>query len=142
MVTAISSLTSRRSLRSASRKRYEIRRTALKFIERAFSFARSTTLFVPFLPLYMNKLILNCAQLKSFLFSNAFLCKCFAILAVVRHWSAPTNDVIVTYGVRHFYIVLCERRTRQTDLYLYVQEFIYVKNSSFHVANVSPLFYR
>jgi Reverse transcriptase (RNA-dependent DNA polymerase) len=75
LVTATSSLASRRSLRSASSQRYEIPRTVLKFGERSFSFAGPSAWNS--LPAYLHEQSdtkLFKAQLKSFLFSIAFLC--------------------------------------------------------------------
>ena len=43
LVTATSNLASRHALRSAGSQRYEVPQTALKFGERAFSFAGPTT---------------------------------------------------------------------------------------------------
>jgi len=73
LVTATADLASRRGLRSASSQRYEIPRTALKFGERAFSFAGPSAWNI--LPVEVQKQSVTKVfkrQLKSYLFARAY----------------------------------------------------------------------
>ena len=73
LVTATSELPSRRGLRSASSKRYEVPRTSLKFGERSFSFAGPTAwkTLTPELHNQSDTSIFF-KHLKTFLFSQAY----------------------------------------------------------------------